>query len=59
LQTISAKNVTTAGELGVDLECTRQGELQILLIAVKKRPNSKDLEQLRAFANQNGTKIDL
>lgn len=46
-----------AGESGVDLECTRKGETEKLLIAVKKHPSSKDVDQLKMFAQHNGTKI--
>jgi hypothetical protein len=49
--------IDRAGEAGVDIECTRKGETEKLLIAVKKRPSSKDIAQLNMFANYSHAKI--
>jgi len=40
------------GEKGVDLECSRQGEAEKLLISVKKNPRQKDVNQLNDFADK-------
>jgi len=52
--------VDRSGEAGAgaDLECTRKGETGKMLIAVKRRPRSKDVTQLQLFASQGAkTKI--
>jgi len=40
------------GEDGADLECIKKGESETLLIAVKKKPAKKDIQQLRDLANR-------
>ena len=46
------------GEKGIDLECRREGEKDRIIIAVKKKPRSKDVSQLRQFANRTArTKV--
>lgn len=40
------------GEKGEDLECTRPGEADKILIAVKKKPQKKDIAQLNMFENR-------
>lgn len=45
--------VDRGGEVGVDLECTRKGETEKLLVAVKKCPRSKDVPQLRMLASHD------
>lgn len=40
------------GEEGVDLECTRPGEAERIVIAVKKKPQKKDIAQLNMFAKR-------
>lgn len=45
-------------EDGVDIECTRLGETEKILISVKKHPRKKDVNQLHKFADKpSKTKI--
>ena len=44
--------VDRRGEEGADLECTRPGETDKILIAVKKKPQQKDIKQLNTLANR-------
>ena len=43
------------GEEGVDLECTRTGENDKLILAAKKKPEKLDIGQLRDFAKSSST----
>ena len=43
------------GEEGVDLECTKTGENEKLILAAKKKPEKMDIGQLRDFAKSNST----
>lgn len=46
------------GENGADLECTKTGETEKILIAVKKKPRKIDVGQLETFAKRTArTKI--
>jgi len=50
--------VDRRGEQGVDLECTRRGEMDKIQIGVKKKPRQKDVAQLEVFADRTArTKI--
>jgi hypothetical protein len=50
--------VDRRGEDGVDLECTRSGEAEKVLISAKKHPRKKDVNQLNKFADKlSKTKI--
>ena len=56
-QVYNLHKVDRSGEAGVDLECTRKGEMERMLVAVKIHPGSKDVKQLETFASHRGTKI--
>lgn len=43
------------GEEGIDLECTKTGENEKLILAAKKKPEKMDIGQLRDFAKSNST----
>ncbi len=41
------------GEDGADLECIKKGEAETLLVAVKKKPAKKDIQQLRDLSSRD------
>ncbi len=56
-QVYNLHKVDRPGEMGADLECTKKGESEKLLIAVKKRPSAQDVDQLKIFSKRQGTKV--
>jgi hypothetical protein len=47
--TFTICKVDGRSEDGVDMECSRQGENEKILISVKKKPQQKDVAQLEKF----------
>jgi len=52
-QVYNVHKIDRSGEDGADLECSKTGETEKILVAVKKKPRKNDVGQLKTFAKRS------